>query len=392
MHRKWKIAFDARMAQHPGSGVASYSIGLIRALRRHEEAFDFCFVIEKGCSTQHITFPPNSEIYATSAKKESRWTRDIWEQTQLPRKLRQLGVHLYHGLDYTIPLTKTSFVKVVTFHDATVHTPFDGRPWLSKARIKFLQRHIASSADSIITISDYAQRQITKYTPAAEGKLSSVWISVDEIFRKTPVTVEDRKYLQDLGLNCEFILYYGGFRRNKQVDMLVQAFGEVSRLHRLKLVIAGNMGEASKALDETARASGCEHLIVKTGLCSNDKLVTLLNACTVFVFPSAMEGFGLPVVEAMACGTPVVCSDAASLPEIGGDSVEYFRSGSVENLVTAVKRVLSDEGLQERLRATGLRRARLFTWDSCVDRLAEIYLALLNRRFVRSDNATDVKE
>jgi glycosyltransferase involved in cell wall biosynthesis len=378
---RWKIAIDGRSAHRPGGGVPNYSIGLIRALGKYADTYDFVFVIEAGAPIEHITFPEHSQFYITSVKKDSRLTRDLWENSILPVTLARMGVHLYHGLDYTIPLIKTPFLKMSTMHDATVFTDYDERHWISKARIRFLLAGIAGSSDAIITDSSFSKNDLLRHLRVAPEKLKVIWSGIDDAyFNPCDKLAETSVKTKMEGCDC-YLLYYGGFRKNKNVELLLKACSLIVQKTRAKLVLVGRVGANADKLNERIRQLHLENHVVLFGHASEEELKYLLHNCELLAFPSHMEGFGLPLAEAMACGAPVVCSRAASLPEIGGDAAYYFDPDNPQDCANRILDVLQNNGLRSHLIEKGKERAHLFKWDKSAHLLINLYGTLLGRHF-----------
>lgn len=380
MVTRWKIAIDARSAHRPGSGVPSYSLGLIKALCQYRNSYDFVFVIEEDAPIEHITFPDNSEFYVTRVRKNSRFSRDLWENSVLPRTLTKMGVHLYHGLDYSIPLIKTSFLKVSTMHDATVFTDQDERHWLSKLRVRIIHKAVVRMADAIVTDSMFSKTEIMHYSPVNHEKIEVVWCGVDDNFYQPLLpSVEADVRLKLVG--CDYyILYYGGFRKNKNIEGLLRAYALIARKINAKLVLVGHVGDYADGLNNLIRKFCIEDQVVLFGYASEDELKYLLRECQLFVFPSLMEGFGLPVAEAMVCGAPVVCSRAASLPEIAGDSVYYFDPNDPQDIADKILDVLNNRYLRHQLIERGKKRASLFKWERSAYMITSLYATLLERQ------------
>lgn len=379
LKRKPVLAIDARSAQQSGYGVATYSTGLISHLHTLTSKYDFVFVVEKGKDIPTNIFPPNSRFLETAAGKGDIWTRDLFEQVVLPARLSRLHVDLYHGLDYYIPIVRTPFLKVATFHDACVFTPEDDRSRISRARLTFLLRRMADSADAIVTDSEYSRVQLGRYLQSTRHKTTAIWCGLLDEF-VSPETQDVDQGVDHLSLNTEFILYYGGYAKRKRVDLLLQAFQRVRSLKSVSLVLVGEIeGKKRERLQNVVAALGLTDAVTFFGFATRTQLRELLQRCAAFVFPSAMEGFGLPVAEALASGAAVVCSRAGSLPEIGGNAVRYFTVPDAAELSAAILDVLDNAALRQQLRANASRRAGDFTWCRHLDQLHLVYDGLLRR-------------
>lgn len=376
--RKFKLAFDARPAQNIGGGVQTYSFNIIKELNKFREKFDFVFIVDSKLEVSHINFPANSKFIITSVGRNSWFFRDIWMQVILPQKLKRMGVHLFHQPDYIIPIWPVQFVLVSTFLDAIAFTPVDNRNILSKLRVKYLIRQGSKNADAIITISDFSRRELLKHLDIEPEKITTVWCDVSETYFSPYTTKIAVSCLQKLNFDGDFILYFGGFIKRKNVELLLEAFKIVLQKKNINLVMAGTI---NKRIMQRIESLGLNEMVNVFGFAKEVELKVLLDKCEVFVFPSAMEGFGLPVAEALAVGAPVVCSKNGSLPEIGGDAVYYFEGSEPSKLAEAIIDVLDDSTLRERLRDKGSKRAQLFTGERSMAELSKLYMHLLESKY-----------
>jgi glycosyltransferase involved in cell wall biosynthesis len=170
------------------------------------------------------------------------------------------------------------------------------------------------------------------------------------------------------------ILYVGRFDPYKELVTLVEAFAQLRNAGlRARLRVIGPPDDRYPEPHERARALGLDDVISWSGYLSDEELRAAYQRASVFVLPSSYEGFGLPVLEAMACGTPVVCSNATSLPEVAGDAALLVEPGRAEPLAEAIRRVLTDQTLAEDLRKRGLHQARAFTWKRAAQETVEVY-------------------
>ncbi len=374
--QRYKLAFDARPAQGRASGVVTYTRNLIRAMPAIAHRFDFLFIVDDNLDTDGIIFPESSEFLHTRVSRQNRLRADILSQWTLPRRLTRAQVDVFHQPDYLIPVLPVGFILVASFLDAIVFTGDDDRKMLAKARVRWFMKKGAKNADAIVTISEYSRRDLMKHLQMDESRLVSLWCGVGEEFFTPPGDEETRACLAKLDINSPFILYYGGFSSRKNVSLLIRAFGRMAGFQTCKLVIAG---QAPPDLKRLIAETGLEKDVVLFGYAEDTELRVLLKACRLFVFPSNMEGFGLPVAEAMACGTVVVCSRNGSLPEIAANAVLYFDQPTPESLAAAIEKGLADNSLREDLKAKARKRAQLFDWTKAVEKLGRLYLNLLEK-------------
>lgn len=283
------------------------------------------------------------------------------------------GVDLFHATEHLLP--KLRYIRsVFTLHDTAYllfpryHLPRN-RIFLRQMMPRFLAR-----ADRIIVPSENTRRDALRFYRLDPEKIEVIPEGVDarfnpEIDRGRIAAVRER-----YGLPERFILCVSTIEPRKNLPTLLEAYAALRPLHPdVGLVIAGGKGWLAEPFFERLRSLELTDRVTLTGYVSDEDLPALLNAAAVFAYPSEFEGFGLPPLEAMACGIPVVCSNASSLPEVVGEGGLQLPPHDVRGWVGALSRALEDEQLRADLRARGLARARRFTWERAADRTLEVY-------------------
>lgn len=236
----------------------------------------------------------------------------------------------------------------------------------------------ARRAAAVITISEASKRDIVRTYRIDPSKVTVTPLGVDPVFRVYDRSQIDAVVRRKYGIDGRFLLYVGGFDFRKNLRALVSAFGRIRRWHDpIKLVMVGKIpGRADRVFAQVLRAiddAGLAKDVILAGFVPNDDLSLLYNGASAFVFPSLYEGFGLPVLEAMACGTPVVAYNRSSVPEVVGEAGILVDELDVEALAEAVHAVLANPGLSESSREKGLVRAKEFTWDKTATGTLKVY-------------------
>jgi glycosyltransferase involved in cell wall biosynthesis len=223
------------------------------------------------------------------------------------------------------------------------------------------------SADKIITISHHTKQDLTKYLKVPEDKIKVIHLAANENYKplnENEINTIKQKY----NLNYPFILYVGGLAPNKNVERLIKAYYKLKKQDvKHKLIITGVKRWKYKSIFETIDKLNLQKDVIFAGYVPDEDLPALYNAADLFVYPSLYEGFGLPPLEAMACGTPVITSNASSLPEVVGDAGIMVNPYDVDELAKAMYEVLTNDGLREELSKKGLERAKLFSWKKCAE-------------------------
>lgn len=364
-----RIGFDARTIDW--SGIGTYSRNLLRQFSLSGvEAVVFC----PDQKRESIPAADRFTLVSTNVDPRSRSGRAVFAGA-----VERSGVDLLHVPSHFAPVP-VAVPVVATVHDVipliyprTIRNPV--------ARVRYrrqLDRTLAE-ARAIITVSQISLSTLTASTAVDPTRVRVIHNGVSEEFSPVsdPVLLEGarRRY----GLPERYALWIGDFRPNKNLEFLVAAW---AALHQgldeaPTLVMAGSQeGEFRKIGREVARRS-MEGRVVFPGFIREADLAAVYSAADLFVFPSLYEGFGLPPLEAMACGTPCVVSNSSALPEVTGRAAMMFNPMSVEQFVECVTRVLTDSALNGNLRREGLRQSALFSWEKAASQTLEVYRGVL---------------
>lgn len=285
-----------------------------------------------------------------------------------------------HFFNYIVP-PGVKGKTVVTVHDM-VYKAF---PETVRGRTKLmLNMGLKSSmqrADLVVTDSEFSKNEIIKYFPEHEEKLRVVPCGVD-MERFAPCTDKERieQVKKSLDIDGEYFLYLGTIEPRKNLERLIKAYGhfadEVGE-NAPKLVLAGGKGWLYDGIFSRVQSMGLEDKVLFTKYVPSEDMTPLMCGALAFVFPSIYEGFGMPPLEAMACGVPVLCSGEASLPEVTGDCAVICDAYSINSITGGLRRLYSDAGLRAELSAKGLERAKLFSWEKSAEKLYDVYKELM---------------
>jgi glycosyltransferase involved in cell wall biosynthesis len=233
------------------------------------------------------------------------------------------------------------------------------------------------AADAVIAVSECTKRDAIRFYRIPEEKITVIYEGVNPRFR--PASPEAIAAVRArYGLPERFILYVGTIEPRKNLTTLLEAFHHLLATYDLRLVIVGKKGWLYERFFRRLRELGLENRVLFTGYVPDEDLPAIYSAADLFVFPSLYEGFGLPVLEAMACGTPVICSNTSSLPEVAGDAALLVDPTDARALTGAMEQVLTNERLWATLRAKGMERARGFTWEKAAYRTWEVYQQVIS--------------
>jgi len=370
-----RVAIDTRKLHD--FGIGTYIRNLLRHLARLDRESEYVLFCRPEDSLFAAELGPNFRSVPDRSAPYS-----LREQLSLPLAAAREHVDVYHAPHYVLPILIRGR-RVVTIHDC-IHLMFPQYlPYrFAKTYARAMLYSATRRADRIVTVSESSKRDILRFFSVKPEKISVIYNAIDEHFSVPPTDEAVERVRGRYQLEDPFVLYVGNVKPHKNVERLIDAFGLLRRrgVDGLKLVIIGD--EISKF--QTLRRAVHRHKLHKhvrfLGFVPDDTLSVLYRLAGVFVFPSLYEGFGLPPLEAMACGAPVITSNVSSLPEVVGDAALLVDPYSSEAIAEAIWKVLSDSSLSERLRAKGLARAQDFSWQRSVARTLEIYREVAETR------------
>src|SRR6185295_14040595 len=303
----------------------------------------------------------------------------VAEQVRVPWALKRERVDLFHAPHYVLP-PLVQCKAVVTIHDC-IHLMFPqylpNRLAHSYARMSIAMA--AKRATRVLTVSQSSKRDILKFVDVPSDKIDVIYNAYDERFGIEPREEDVVRVRERYQLHGEFVLYAGNVKPHKNLARLIEAFHHVRNrgLDHLKLVLIGDDISKYAALRRAVHQHQLHKYVRFLGYLPEETLAVMYRLAAVFVFPSLYEGFGLPPLEAMASGTPVVTSNVSSLPEVAGDAAVLVDPYDPVAIADAVYSVLTNDGLQRELRVKGPIRAKQFSWEASVRRVRDIYGGVL---------------
>jgi len=372
------VLLDATSLPAEPAGVGHYLIGLITELAARAE-LELHVATRSRVLDTFRRAAPAATLHATSVR--TRPARIVWEQTGLPLLAKRLGVDLFHGPHYTLPFLIRG-PSVVTFHDPTFFT----NPELHEpAKVAYFRRMAKSGvrrAARVIAVSQYARQGAIEYAEADRDRVDVSYLGVDhKRYRPADRADLDAEIRARLGVRPPYLFWIGTIEPRKDVPNLVRSFEALVRdgaPHRL--VLAGHRGWGVRSLETVIERASTAERILRLGYVSEQEKIALYRGADVFVYPSIAEGFGLQVLEAMACGCPVVTTTGSAPEEVGGEAVELTPPADPEGLRSAMERVAGDPLRAETLRRLGLERARSFSWERTASETLEAYVRAASPR------------
>lgn len=342
---------------------------LVEAILAQETTHEFLLILPPD--RQELIFDP-----AGRAEKLSCGTKyySFREQLDLPRILRRHRIDLLHSPHFVLPLLG-SCTTVATIHDVIYLACKEDLP-SKTGRIYYRKMMTAAAhkADRIITVSEFSKADIVRFLKVDPGKIEVIYSGLTPVFSKIKDQTRMDEVRRRYGISREYIFYAGIYKPRKNHDGLLRAMRKLLQAGiSAQLVIAGPMNEGLIPLQKLAGELGIAAQIIFVGAVSDADLAALYSGAQVYACPSLYEGFGFTVLEAMACGAPVVCSSATSLPEVAGEAALFANPQNPDEFAQALACVLSDDKLRAQLIAAGYENCRRFNWQIAATKTLAAY-------------------
>jgi glycosyltransferase involved in cell wall biosynthesis len=358
------IGIDAsRAVATQRTGTEKYALHLIRELLALSDGHRFRLYFRQA---------PPAGLFAPYHEERVISFPRLWTHLALSREMLADPPDLLFVPSHVLPLIHPRR-SVVTVHDLGYHYYPEAHTAWQNFYLRWSTRHNARGASRILADSQATRRDLVRYYRTPPAKITVVYPGLDG--KLAPVS--DPALLAGMraayGLEDPYLLYVGTLQPRKNLVRLIQAYARLrslladqdAPLPTPRLVLAGKKGWLYDEIVSQVQTLGLEGQVILAGYVPEADLPALLSGALAFVFPSLYEGFGLPVLEAMACGTPVICSDTSSLPEVAGDAALLVNPREPEALAQAMLGLLRDEELRGKLAARGLQQARRFSWRRC---------------------------
>jgi glycosyltransferase involved in cell wall biosynthesis len=360
-------------AQPVGAGV--YTIAVARGLAERAD-IDLHLLARQSDGERWPMLVPGAVVH--TEVPDRRVLRLAWEQTGAERIARAVNPDVWHGPHYTMPL-RSPVPAVVTIHDLTF---FDHPEWHERSKVIYFRRMIRAAAKRaavLICVSEYTAGRLRALCDP-QGEVLVIPHGVDHSrFNPNGNVDDDLALLAAHGITPPYLAFAGTIEPRKNLPALVAAFAKVSAAHpEVRLVLAGGDGWGTKATRAAIAESGVATRILRPGYLAGETLVALFRHAAAITYPSLEEGFGLPALEALACGTPLVTSAGTALGEVAGDAALLVSPTDEAALAAALATVLDDPATAARLRAAGPARAAQFTWAASVENHASAYRRAAN--------------
>jgi glycosyltransferase involved in cell wall biosynthesis len=373
-----RIAIDYTPAHEQGAGIGRYVRELVAHLARQDDHTAYHLFVA-GAKSDQLPPPPGPNFLWKATPVTRRWLIRLWYRLHFPLPVQVFTgrADLFHATDFVLPPIAGCIPTLLTVHDLSfVRVPETAIPRLKQFLDEVVPRSVERAthvlADSTATKADLVELygtpedKITVLLSGVEARFKRVESGLVAIFRKYGIPAGD------------YILTVGTVQPRKNYVRLIEALAQLhSNNHEVHLVIAGGPGWLADRIFDTINSTGMQQYVHLIGFVDDDDLPALYSGAACVAFPSLYEGFGFPILEGMACGTPVVTSNISSMPEAAGDAALLVDPYDVAAIADALRRLLTDESLRQTLVERGYRQAQRLTWERSAAQLKHVYQQLL---------------
>jgi len=355
-----RIGIMLRHYDQHGGGVKVYTRALLRHILRCAGSHELVFFYRSPNAAGDFRGQPRVQEVVVAGRSAF-----LWDQASLPRAVRKLGIDVLFNPKYSIPLTVRCPTAWVCHGLDWYVMPWASR-WIDRLSHRYMVPRYAAKADAIVAVSEVTRQHVMQYLNVPADRVHTVYTGIDDAFRtaldaETLASVRQKYQLPD-----RFLLYAGAVYPPKNFTRLIQAYAKVGPTLGLPLVIAGgeNRFLSEHELKEPERLN-LGDWVRWAGWVENTTLPAFYQMAQALLLPSLFESFGLPILEAMASGCPVVTSNCYGSKEVAGDAAVLVDPESVDAIATGISRAVTDQALREQLIQRGRERAQEFTWDRC---------------------------
>ena len=381
-----RIGIDARFAVHKRRGIGNYTSKLIHHLADIDRRNEYILYIDSSNAANVL--PEQANVRIQRIRPSNYPT---WEQLLLPARAKKDNIDILHSTGNTAPIYLNRRIRqVATIHDVMYLENRSALPrstsWYQTCgRIyrKMVVPRMAGRLSALITVSNFCKKKIARHlTHLAADNIAVIYEAGNDRCRPLDKHYARAEIKKKYDIPCGYILTLGGIDPRKNTKLMIETYIRLKSERSIdeKLVIVGIPNWNHTRFNSMVVQSACRDDVIFTDFIDDDELVLLYNCAAAFLYPSLYEGFGLPPLEAMACGVPVISSDTTSIPEIVGDAAILIDPTDREQLRKALLNLINNKSLAERLISRGFRRARKFSWRKMAEETLNIYESLLEQK------------
>lgn len=373
-----RFGYDAKRLFNNFTGLGNYSRTLLKNLAYYypdHAYFLFSPKVERKPETKLFTSSASFSLYSPS-----RYQRPVWRSYGIRYALKRQKIQLFHGLSNELPIGIRSMgiKSVVTIHDLVFKHRPDYYPLIDRAVYDIKFKYACRQADAVVAISESTKNDIVNFYGIPPEKIKVIYQSCDERFmqEKSPKLID--QILAKYQLPAEFMLYVGTISERKNLLGVVQAMSQLPASLKIPLVVIGQGKEYKAQVQHFLQKEGLSQLVIFTQV-DNDDLPAIFQKARIFLYPSRLEGFGIPVIEALFSRTPVISSKVSSLPEAAGPASWLVDPEEPLQITAGIERILSDDAYRKNMIDAGFQYAQSFRGEVVTEEMMDLYEQVLGR-------------
>lgn len=362
-----KIGIDARLLTEPITGIGRYTFEMCKQLVKTHHSI-YLYVPNK-IPDSHLRALFPAKIRSSNAANKLQ--KLIWSQTTLAKWAQLDDVDIFWGATHRLPMNlKSEIPRVVTVHDLVLKLAGQTMKPLSRRIESLLLPQAMNSADLIMVDSSSTGKDITNFYPRFSSKIRKVSLGVTDFLIQP-----NKQDLEKLNISKPYFIFVGTLEPRKNLKRLLEAYSQLSSdtIKKYDFVIVGGKGWGGENIKQLVKSLGLDHHVKVLGYINDESLVSLYRYARFLAIPSLYEGFGLPILEAMSFGTPVLTSNISSMPEVAGSAAELVDPLSIDSIKSGLEKMLSDDELVSRLSNFTASNIEKFTWENAAHRALEIF-------------------
>jgi glycosyltransferase involved in cell wall biosynthesis len=369
-----RIGFDAKRAFMNASGLGNYSRTLIWSLTQQFPGHTYvAFTPGTGNEWGHELIESNRLKIILPPQLMRSFLSSMWRSSFVSEDIRHEQLDIFHGLSNELPRRiPASTKKVVTIHDLIFLRHPEWYPFFDRNIYYKKSRHACKSADAIVAVSEQTRKDILYYFNTPEEKIHVIYQGVDNRFTDKADHQVVGAFRRKKNLPEKYILYVGTIEERKDLLTLVKAISKLD----VKLVAIGKRKKYAEEVDAYIKSNQLESRVIFPGHVTMEELNLFYLGATAFVYPSLYEGFGIPVIEALSCGVPIIATGSTALPEAGGPDSLYFQPGDHNDLSEKIKNVLNDSTLRSKMIQKGFEYIKRFRPETAAAKMMDLYTKL----------------
>ncbi|MBK9490878.1 MAG: glycosyltransferase family 4 protein [Haliscomenobacter sp.] len=373
-----RFGYDAKRLFNNFTGLGNYSRTLLKNLAYYypdHAYFLFSPKVERKPETKLFTSSASFSLYSPS-----RYQRPVWRSYGIRYALKRQKIQLFHGLSNELPIGIRSMgiKSIVTIHDLVFKHRPDYYPLIDRAVYDIKFKYACRQADAVVAISESTKNDIVNFYGIRPEKIKVIYQSCDERFmqEKSPKLID--QILAKYQLPAEFMLYVGTISERKNLLGVVQAMSQLPASLNIPLVVIGQGKEYKAQVQHFLQKEGLSQLVIFTQV-DNDDLPAIFQKARIFLYPSRLEGFGIPVIEALFSRTPVISSKVSSLPEAAGPASWLVDPEEPLQITAGIERILSDDAYRKNMIDAGFQYAQSFRGEVVTEEMMDLYEQVLGR-------------